>query len=68
MLKNGMSYEEVMEMVEKGNWEVLKKEECEQYGDQWIELTILQDDHAVFVQVDDEGVYELQFVPMWALN
>jgi len=67
MFKQGMSYEEIMAMIEENGWKVLKEEQNEQYGDVWTELTIWQDDHGVFLQVDDEGVYEIQFVPDWAL-
>ena len=64
--KNGMSYEEVLTMVEDNGWEILTEKDCELWGEEWTEMTILQDDHKVFLQVDDEGVYEIQFVPMWA--
>ena len=67
MLKRGMTYEEIKAMVKENGWEVLEEKENEQYGDVWTELTIWQDDHAVFVQVDDEGIYEIQFAPAWAL-
>ena len=67
MLKQGMTYEEIKAMVKENGWEVLEEKENEQYGDVWTELIIWQDDHAVFVQVDDEGIYEIQFVPARAL-
>ena len=68
MLKKGMTYEEVMEMVKAMGWKIEEEKNCEEYGEEWIEMTILQDDHGVFIQLDEEGIYEIQFVPAWALN
>lgn len=68
MFEYGMSYEEVMAMVEAMGWEVLEEEEHEEDGECWEEMTVLQEDHAVALGLDDTGVYELQFVPLWALG
>lgn len=67
MIERGMTYEQVLEMVEANGWEVLKNVPMEEYGETWRELTIWQDDHAVGVGVDDDGVYELVYIPRWAL-
>jgi hypothetical protein len=66
-LTKGMTKQEVEEMVKVAGWEILQDEDCEEYGEKWTEMTILQDDHAVAIGLDDEGVYEIQFVPLWAL-
>ena len=69
MIRRGMTREQIEAMVAAEGWEVLQDKECkdEFCGDVWTELTIWQDDHAVAVGLDEEGVYEIQFIPRWAL-
>lgn len=67
MIKRDMTYEEVLAMVEEKGWEILEEKDYEEWGEEWTEMTILQGDHAVALGVDDKGVYEIQFVPLWAL-
>jgi len=68
MLTRGMSHEEVMAIVEGQDWEVLEERLYEEDGEEWTEMTIWQGDHAVAITIDEEGVYEIQYVPAWALD
>jgi hypothetical protein len=67
MFERGMTMEQVEEMVEAMGWEILQEEEYEEDGEEWVEVTVLQGDHAVALGLDADGVYEIQFVPLWAL-
>lgn len=62
--QKGMTYEEILEIVEANGLEILTEEDCELWGVEWIEMVILQNDHKVFVQVDEEGIYGIQFAPI----
>ena len=68
MFERGMTMEQVEEMVEAEGWEILQEEEYEEDGEEWVEMTVLQEDHAVALGLDADGVYEIQFVPLWALG
>ena len=68
MIERGMTYEQILRLVEANGWEILEDAPGEEDGVTWREMTIWQDDHAVGVGVDDdEGVYELVYIPRWAL-
>ena len=62
--QKGMTYEEILEIVEANGLEILTEEDCELWGVEWIEMVILQNDHKVFIQVDEEGIYGIQFAPI----
>lgn len=62
--QKGMTYEEILEIVEANGWEILTEEDCELWSVEWIEMVILQHDHKVFVQLDEEGIYGIQFAPI----
>lgn len=67
MFERGMSYEEVMAMIERMGWEILEEEHEEEDGEEWTVVTVWQEDHAVALGIDEGGVYEMQFIPRWAL-
>lgn len=68
MFKCGMGYEEVMAMVKEMGWEVLEDVQEEEDGVEWREMTVWQADHAVALGMDDkEGVFEMEYIPHWAL-
>ena len=66
-IQYGMIREQVEEMVDSEGWEILSEQDMEENGEAWVDMTILQGDHAVGIALDDEGVYDIQFVPLWAL-
>jgi len=66
-IQYGMTREQVEEMVDSEGWEILSEQDMEENGEAWVDMTILQNDHAVGIALDDEGVYDIQFVPLWAL-
>ena len=68
MFKRGMKLEEVKAMVKENGWEILEEETYEEKGKSWTDMTVWQDDHGVDVYMnDEEGIFEIMFVPAWEL-
>lgn len=64
-LTKGMTMQEVEEMVDAMGWEIFDEQEEEGYAS----CTVLQGDHAVAVEYDEDmKVDYLEFVPLWAIG
>ena len=65
-MRYGMTYDEMMALVDEMGWEVLGEEECEEDGEAWVDVDLMMDSESgMSVTLVDGVVAEFDRFAMW---
>lgn len=65
-MRYGMTYDEMMALVDENGWEVLGEEECKEDGEVWVDVDVMMDSECgMSVTLTDGVVVEFGHFAMW---